>query len=285
MPRCRRSPRSAARPPSTRRSSSRRRGPCTARRSPARGATPARRRSSTASRYLDVAEAATLRMLDDVERTFEGDAAALARQSAATQARRASRGGRQVLVQLDEVGALAVGETPTVRHAEQVERVARLRPRRHRSAGCPAADDVPDGAVERDHRSGQRVGAGERRPAVPRPRCRGRRSGRDPVARAGDCEGIADEQQPVARLEARDQRPERRDGRGSPSAMSSTYASSSSSAATATPGRPMVDAGHRVEQVGRRATRPRRSAFQASSTQRRRMTDRHRHALARAASR
>ena len=128
---------------------------------PARGATPARRRPSYGRRYLlDVAEAATLRMLDDIERTF---AAMPPRQGVSRQpgpaAHHAADG--QVLVQLDEVGALTFADRhdPAAVHDPEETasgfRGARRR-RRSGSAVLPGRDEVPHGLVERDDRARQR---------------------------------------------------------------------------------------------------------------------------------
>ena len=69
------------RQPSTPRSSSRTRARSTARRTAARGATPASRSAEFGERYLEVVTEATIRMLEDIERTFAAMPRALGQSS------------------------------------------------------------------------------------------------------------------------------------------------------------------------------------------------------------
>ena len=85
------------------------------------------------------------------------------------------------VVELDEVGALADGDPAAVRDAEQGQRVGARRGRRDRQRHA-GRDEVADRIVERDDRPGQRGCArrGSRAPRRPRPRDRRSRLGRRP---------------------------------------------------------------------------------------------------------
>ena len=161
----------------------------------------------------------------------------------------------QVVVQLDEVRPPAGLDPAAVRHPEQRRGVGERRRDRDRERH-PLADQVAHRRVERDDRPGQRVRA--------RRASRGRRARRRPgppivprpVAHPGERQRVAHEDEPVGGLGAQDDRPQRRVDVVARRRSARRTPSSSVSAATARPGSAVVDAGHRVEQVGRRPRPP-----------------------------
>ena len=121
-------------------------------------------------------------------------------------------------------------------------------------SGTPDATRLRDRRVERDDGPGQRrrPGQGDALPddldleAADPPAA---------VAHPGQRDGVADEQQPVRRLEPRDERPQRGmdvDAVGDQLDVDRVVEQGRDGHAR----RAVVDAGHRVEQVGRRAWRP-----------------------------
>ena len=135
---------------STPRSSSRRRARSIAR--PQSGTWGDARESTPeyGERYLEVVTEATIRMLDDIERTFGGDAAALRRSARLARepgpaAHHAADG--EVGVELDEVGPLADRDPAAIGDAEQREGIAARGGDRGRQRD-PGRDEVPDRAVE-----------------------------------------------------------------------------------------------------------------------------------------
>ena len=113
----------------------------------------------------------------------------------------------EAVVELDEVGALARRDAAAVGDPEHGQRIGACRGDGNRQ-GHAGRDEVAHGVVEGDDRPGQRRGPDERDPlsddldletADPCPA----------VARPRERERVADEQQPVGRLQSSDQRPQR----------------------------------------------------------------------------
>ena len=150
------------------------------------------------------------------------------------------RSGRE----LDEIGALTGGDARRDRSAQQCRgfRLAaataagatpdstRLRTATSSDNTEPASVDVPASVTRSPRTSTSRVPASAT------------------VARAGERDGVADEQQPIVPL-SRVINGHSARSTWTPSAISSTNTSSSNSAASSDARRAMVDAGHRVEQV------------------------------------
>ena len=98
--------------------------------------------------------------------------------------------------------------------ASEQRRRGSTTPRRRRDGSdVPSADEIPHRRVERDHRPRQRLGSLERAPPAARRPRRARRCGRPAVAHARERQPVADQQQPVGGLGARDDRPQRSGGR------------------------------------------------------------------------
>ena len=155
----------------------------------------------------------------------------------------------ELAVELDEVGALSGGDPAAVRDPEHRQRV----PARGGDRGGqrePGRDQVAHGDVQREDGAGQRGRPGERHP----PAHDLHREAADPrasVAHAGERDGIADEQEPVGRLQPEDQGPEPGvdvDAVGDELDVGRVVEERGHCQARS----PVVDAGHRVEQVRRR---------------------------------